>query len=432
MILPTARAALVALAGLPVALFVGVTRADAWVLGLLWPALVLGALLADVLLVRKPGAVAVEADVPGGMEVGRAAVVAVEATGLPRGAEAKLSVTAPLEGGAARTEGGRLLFAVTPLRRGTGRVEAAWLRWRGPLGLVEVVKRAVIGRDVPVTPDVTAVREEAVRFFSRLALGETVQRQRGQGSEFEALREFQTGMDPRAIDWKHTARHRTLLAREYRAEQNQNVVIAVDTGRLMSEPVRPGKGPGALSRLDHAITAALTTAYVALRRGDRVSLFAYDAAPQVATGLVHGARAYPAVQRAAAGIAYTTAETNHTLGLSTLAARLDRRSLVVVITEFADPTAAELMIETVGRLTRDHLVLFVAFVDEELEALAGALPEEPQDVTRAVVAGSLLREREVVLARLRRLGAEVMEARAEELGPALLARTVAVRERGLL
>ncbi|MBB4658999.1 DUF58 domain-containing protein [Parvularcula dongshanensis] len=425
---PTPRAVVLAALGLPAALLVGALAPGAWVWGLLFEVAVLALIGADALLARWPGRVALTYALPGGMEVGRAAPARIEARGLPLRAEARLEVSDPLAVSGGAREGEAVSFDVTPLRRGTGRFDALWLRWPGPMGLVRWQKRARLGQEVRITPDIGTVREEALRIFSRMALGETVQRQRGQGSEFEALREYQTGMDPRAIDWKHTARHRTLLAREYRTEQNQNVVLALDAGRLMSEPIAPGR----LSRLDVGVTAALLCAYVALKRGDRAALFAYDAQPQVSTGLVSGARGFPALQNAASGIAYSSRETNHTLGLSALAGKLDRRSLVVVMTEFADPTMAELMIETVGRLTRDHLVLFVAFRDEELEAIAAAEPQEVEDVSRAVVASDLLRERELVLTRLRRLGAEVLEADAETFGPAVASRVVAIRERGLL
>ena len=428
MIVPTARAVLLALAGLPLALAVAAVRPEAWLLGLAWPTLAAALMLADALLARWPVRVRVGADVPGGLEVGRPGRAVVTAEGAPAGTEAVLEVTEPLSAKLTGREGDAFAFALFPARRGEGRVVRAWLRWTGPFGLVSMQRRARIDQAVRVAPDVTTVREEAIRLASRHQLGETLQRRRGQGTEFEALREFQAGMDRRAIDWKHSARHRTLLAREYRTERNQNVVLAVDAGRLMSEPVVPG----GLSRLDHAVTAALLTAYVSLRRGDRTALFAYDARPQVTTGLVHGARAYPALQRAASGIAYSGRETNHVLGLHVLSGRLDRRSLVVVLTEFADTTTAELMVETVGHLTRDHLVLFVACRDEALEAMRDAVPARPEDVGRAVVADELLAERELVLARLRRVGADVIEARAGELGPKLLARAVAVRERGLL
>ena len=173
-------------------------------------------------------------------------------------------------------------------------------------------------------------------------------------------------------------------------------------------------------------------AFVSLKLGDRVGLFAFDAKPRVASGVTAGAQSFPLLQRLAASIDYTTEETNFTLGLSTLLGRLDRRSLVVVFTDFADPTSAELMIENVGRLLRTHHVLFVAFRDEELESLLSGEPKTPEDVSRAVVAGTLLQQRELVFGRLTRMGAQIVDAPADRMGAALVNAYLDAKRRDLL
>jgi uncharacterized protein (DUF58 family) len=194
----------------------------------------------------------------------------------------------------------------------------------------------------------------------------------------------------------------------------------------MSAPI------GGMARIDHAVRAGLFLAFVGLKLGDRVGMFAFDAQPRLNSGAATGVRAFPALQRLAAAIDYSTEETNFTLGLTSLAGELDRRALVVVFTDFADPTGAALMVEHVGRLARKHLMVVVTFRDEELEQLAAAEPHEPDDVSRAVVAVALLRQREGVLGQLRRLGVQVLEARAAELGPDLINRYLDVKRRELV
>jgi len=319
-------------------------------------------------------------------------------------------LTADVTAGAAQAR-----FTVRPNRRGEGRIERLWVRWRGPLGLVWKQRTWAVDQTVAITPDLQGVTEEAVRLFARnSAFGIKVQQEVGEGSEFHALREFTQGLDRRAIDWKQSARHGELLAKEFRTERNHPVVLALDAGRTMSEPI------GSVPRIDRAITAALLLAYTGLKMGDRIALFSFDSRPRASSGAVTGAAAYPLLQRRAAAIDYSAEETNYTLALSRLSSDLKRRSLIVVFTEFADTTSAELMIENLGRLMQRHLVLFVAFRDEELERLADHAPDTPEDVSRAVLAGGLLRERESVLNRLRRMGAEIVEAPADRIGPALL------------
>src|SRR5262249_48022016 len=157
---------------------------------------------------------------------------------------------------------------LTPRRRGLASLSNLWVRWRGPLGLTWKQTVVALNRPVPIVPNVQAVKDEAIRMYSRDAsFGQRVQIEQGEGSESQALREFQTGMDPRAIDWKQTARHGKLLAKEFRPERNHPIVFALDTGRLMCEPV------AGLPRVDHALNGALVMAYVALKTGDRVGFF---------------------------------------------------------------------------------------------------------------------------------------------------------------
>jgi uncharacterized protein (DUF58 family) len=248
----------------------------------------------------------------------------------------------------------------------------------------------------------------------------------GEGSEFHALRDFQVGMDLRAIDWKQSARHAKLVAREFRTERNHHVVLTLDTGRLMSAPL------AGQPRIDRAVNAALLLAFVSLKLGDRVGLFAFDSKPRAASGATAGATAFPLIQQLASTLDYSTEETNFTLGLTTLAGRLDRRSLVVVFTEFADPTSAQLMIENVARLLRTHLVLFVVFRDEELQSIVDREPRDADDVTRAVVAAQLQAQREVVIETLRRLGAHIIEAPVDRMGSALVNGYLDIKRRDLI
>ncbi|MEO1569141.1 MAG: DUF58 domain-containing protein, partial [Pseudomonadota bacterium] len=252
------------------------------------------------------------------------------------------------------------------------------------------------------------------------------QMERGDGSEFDALREFAAGMDPRAIDWKQSARHRDLLAKEFRTERNHNIVFAFDTGRLMSEPL------DGVAKLDRAINAALLLAYVSLRSGDKTMVFGFDAQPGLASGNLAGTRAFPKLQMLASNLDYSVEEANYTLALSDLASRLNRRSLVILFTDFVDTISAELMLDNVRRLADRHLVVFATFEDAALAGFIETPPETPEDVGRAVIADGLLREREVVLLKLQRLGAQVIETTPGAFGAELVSRYLQIKRREML
>jgi uncharacterized protein (DUF58 family) len=435
MISPTSRAIILAALGAPLSLILATAGGlGLWAIGAAWAVAVLALIVTDGVLATSPGRMRVSIRAPrlapiGAGRIGVRVELACPGRG-PRGAEVALEtnaiVTAPLA--LQRIEisngAGSLETFLTPVRRGEARIESAHCRWTGPMGLAWRQLTAPLDARLAVTPDLAAVEREAERLFSRTMLhGIKPLRDRGDGSEFDALAEFSPGMDRRLVEWKQSARHVKLLAKEVRAERNHQLAFAIDTGRVMCAPL------AGAPRVDWSINAALMLAYVALKLGDRVSFFGFDARPNLQTGFISGARAFPHLLAQTARLDYSTEETNHTFGLATLAERLQRRSMVIVFTDFTDTISAELMVENITRLARRHMIVFVTFPDQELEALRNAAPQASDDVSRAVIAQRLLDERSVVLARLRRLGVQIVSAPVDRLGTALVRAYDALRRR---
>jgi uncharacterized protein (DUF58 family) len=422
---PTRRAVILVAMGAPLSLLIGVVEPRLWLSGLVWIVITIAFVIIDGALAASCGAPSLTGSAPAALSVnvrGTARVEVVFARRAPKRIDATLDLDDRLKAvsaqiGEVRDRRAEVAFDLTPIRRGIARSPGVWVRWAGPMGLVRKQTTQMLDLAIAITPDIEAVKCEAIRLFSRQGLlGAKTQFDLGEGAEFHALLEFQPGMDTRRIDWKQSARHHQLFAREYRAERNHPVVMALDCGRSMSEPVR------GVPRLDWALSAALLLAYVSLRMGDRAGLYAFDSKPRAMIGTVTGVRAFPALERMASEIDYSTEESNYTLGLFTLLVQLKRRSLVIVFTEFADATSAELMIEAVERLLTRHLVVFVVANDDELETLRDSEPRAPVDVSKAVIAANLLREREIVLTRLRRLGVEIVDAPVQGLREDLLNR----------
>ncbi len=319
----------------------------------------------------------------------------------------------------------RVPLVLKPTRRGIAELQAVWLAARGPLGLTEFRRRVPLGITRPVHPDLQAVSRDAVKLVTtrNLQAGVRIERHRGDGTEFDHLREYVPGFDIRTIDWKASARNAKLLCREYRAERNRQVIVAIDSGRLMSEPL------DGVPRLDHAIHAGLVLAYVSLQVGDRVGLVSFDDRLRQHVMPVRGPGAFGELSEIAARIDYSSKETNFTLGLMELARRHVRRALVVVMTDFVDTIAAELMVENLGRLARQHLVLFVALQDPLLAAEATRAPDSALDLHRAVVAHGLLSDRDLVVGRLRRMGILCVDAKPRQLSGRMIDRYLSVKRR---
>jgi uncharacterized protein (DUF58 family) len=429
---------LAAAAGAPIALLVAVQMADRWYVALAWPALVLIGVLVDAIAAIGGHDVAVALAVPRTASVGEEVEALVTVTLPPRGSPRRAEVAVASDALVDIVDDGRatvsldkgrgaVALPVETRRRGTARFAAVWVRWRGPLGLAWKGTRVATDTSMAILPDIRPVHERGARIFQRHALqGLMTQLDRGDGTDFDTLVEFRSGMDRRAIDWKQSARHLKLHAKEYRTERNNQIVFAVDSGRQMSEPV------AGVPRIDRAVAAMLLTGWVALKLGDRVALHSFDSRPRIASGLISGAGAFPELQRLAARIDYSGDETNYTYALTTLAARLTRRSMIVLFTEFTDLTSADFMIRAAARLAQTHLLMVVVLRDEELEAIVDRAPRTSDDITRAVTAAALLKDRLLALTRLRHLGAHVIESEYDKVGDRLVQGYVDLKRRNLL
>ncbi|HEV3087021.1 MAG TPA: DUF58 domain-containing protein [Candidatus Elarobacter sp.] len=438
MMRPTRRAVMVFAALLPLPWLLIVLRPAWWPFALDASLAVLIVLATDALLAYPARLLRADFALPQTGYVGEpiAAELTLD-TGERRRAPAEFEVTFDVSGDAQPSvaqsrftlagDARSASVAIVPHRRGIVQADAVWLRWRGPLGFVEQTRTFALERRAKIVPSIHASRSAAFELATRDAiLGFKVQLQRGEGSEFEALREYAPGMDTRFIDWKHSARHRKLLSKEFRAERNHPIVLAFDTGHLMREPIE------GISRLDHSIASGLLLGWLALRSGDLVGSYSFGSRPGHLVAPARGISRFRHLQHVSADLAYGTDETNFTLGLTSLHARLDRRSLIVLFTDFVDTVTAELLLDNVQRLTRRHLVVFVALRDPQLADVFAVPPGDVRGVASAVLAYDLLRDRRVVFEKLQRLGVHCLDVPAARVSVALINRYLFIKQRGLL
>ena len=437
-LVPTQRAAWVIAGFAPIAVVIAALSPQLWVVAPIMALALIVLVIFDGLMAG--GVHEWQVDVPRDTEVGRSTALDVHARfarAYVGDAQAALECDPRLAaGGSAAIDlvasdtgdnhGGT--FDAHPDRRGTAAITRAWLRWSGPLGLgARQTVQVLDDKEVRIWPDLSAVRSNNLQTFMRDAQNGLIARRiRGEGTQFESLTEYEPGMDRRRIDWKASARHVQLYARENESERNNQIVFAFDCGQAMCEPV------DGMPRIDRAVSAALTCAYVALKGGDKVALFGFAQRPQVMTPFVNDARAFHRLQSAAAALDYDAAEPNFTLALATLTAKLKRRSLIVLFSDFTDPTAAELMIESIGRLVSKHLVVFVTIADHDLEDFIAREPADMAVLAQSVTADTLLHQRQIVLQRLRRMGVDVIEAPYDEIGYDLIDKYFLIKNGGAI
>ncbi len=437
MIRPTGRAVLAFVCGIPLALIVAIYDPSLWVISFAYGALVLLAALTDASLAFPPRLLDLKIAVPDHLAIGErgATTVTIAATRWRRATtfeliadqRGEIEPSVIVAGLLPVEQQARLALPIIPRRRGQIHVDRIWVRWRGPLGLVEFVRQVPVDRVIDVLPNVRGVHGVALQFFSREAIyGIKTERHKGEGAEFEALREYVPGFDSRFIDWKHSARHRKLVCKEFQIERNHPVVMAFDTGYLMLEPI------DGITRLDHAINAGLALAWISLQGGDLVGIYGFDAAVRHYLGPIRGISGFARIRRSTAELSYQHQETNFTLGLAELNARLKRRALVILFTDFVDTITAELLIESMQRVANRHVVIFVTQRGSVLQGAVEAAPNQFTDVAQSVIAHDFLRERSIVLERLERLGVHCLDVPSRGLSVALINRYLLIKQRGLI
>jgi uncharacterized protein (DUF58 family) len=304
-----------------------------------------------------------------------------------------------------------VVTTLTPTRRGDRPAARLSLRSFGPLGLAF---RQWDGR--PATPLWTLrvlPRFDSRRFLAektarlRILDGTLVTRGRGQGTEFDTLREYVVGDDVRSIDWRASARRADVLVRTWRPERDRRVVCVLDTGRTSA--VRIGDEP----RLDAAIDGALLLAALASRAGDQVDLLAVDTAVRAA---VSGAGRQVLLTRlvnALAPLQPALVETDFEVVVGEVLRRERKRALVVLFTALEPGALGEGLLPVLPRLAARHKVIVAAVHDPVLVGLTSAPPARAEDVYAAAAAWRALAERDRVRAALTRHGVEVVDAPAD-------------------
>ncbi|MEU8650526.1 DUF58 domain-containing protein [Streptomyces sp. NPDC048737] len=307
----------------------------------------------------------------------------------------------------------RITTRLRPTRRGDRQADRLTIRSYGPLRLFSRQGTRTIPWSVRVLPAFTS-RKHLPSKLARLREldGRTSVLTRGEGTEFDNLREYVPGDDTRSIDWRATARHTTVAVRTWRPERDRHILLVLDTGRTSAG--RVGDAP----RLDASMDAALLLAALASRAGDRVDLLAYD---RRVRGLVQGRsgrETLPFMVNAMASLEPELVETD-ARGLTATAMRTAHRSsLIVLLTTLDTAPVEEGLLPVLPQLTRHHTVIVASVADPYIARMA-ASRGTTEAVYEAAAAAQTQSERSRTAEQLRRHGVTIVDAVPEELAPAL-------------
>lgn len=318
---------------------------------------------------------------------------------------------------------------ITPLRRGTFELGPIYVAWRSRLGLFQLRAAAPRAGTAVIFPPASATQPRAglTHRSLREELGIRPRPARGEGTEFESMREYVPGDDPRHVDWHASARRGRLVVRQHQTERRHTVMIAVDTGRLMAARVE------SVSKLDHALDCAIALARACGEYGDRVGFVAFDREVRAMLRPRSGANGVGALIDASTRLAHFPFEPDYRVMVETLARYQKKRALVVVLTDFVEGSASRELESYLGVLARRHCVLLVALRDRLLAEFDIREPEITRDrLYRRLALQDLAVEREAALARIARFGAQTLDLDPARVTAPVLNRYLAIRQAALL
>ena len=325
-------------------------------------------------------------------------------------------------------------YEILPRERGDQRVGRLFIRYQSWLGLAQRWAVAEITQTARVFPDLEQARQHALYLIRsrQIELEKRRRRQRGQGREFESLRDYQQGDDLRDICWTATARRHQLTTRIFELERSQAIWIVLDAGRLLRAEVQQEQSELRISKLDYAVNAALSLAQVATQCGDRVGLLAYGRAIQFNLGASRGALHLRSIVDCLAQVRPEASEADHSRAARVLLTEQSRRSLVVWITDFAETPTTPEVIEYAMQMTQRHLVVFSAMNQPDLTALAEATPKTADEMYRHAAALEIAHRRDLLLRGLRQRGVFAFELVPGLLASFLVNQYLDIKERNLL
>jgi uncharacterized protein (DUF58 family) len=321
----------------------------------------------------------------------------------------------------------QLSYAVRPLQRGPHAFGAVVLRARGERGLIERQITLPVADTAKVYPNFRGA--DQYQLLAKIDQREEVARRprsfRAAGTDFESLRPYVDGEDPRSIDWKATARRGALISRNRQVEKGQQLAVLLDSGRLMAETI--GEQP----RLEHALNATVMLSYVAQKRGDALALAAFSNKLEAFLPPVRGPALLGRVLESLYAVQPRPVESDYWQVIAQLMALLRRRSLVILLSDVLDASASAGLIHNLARAAQKHVVLCVVLIEPAIAAIARSKPATVEEVYRKAAACDLLRRRSLALENMRSRGILVLETDPAHLSVHLVKRYLEIRQADL-
>ena len=321
-----------------------------------------------------------------------------------------------------------LIYGLRPPRRGRFEFGHTALRFRSRLGLVWCDARGAEPAAVKVYPNMRRAREAELKALGARSVVSSHRKTswRGEGREFESMRDYVRGDELRHISWTATARRGKLTTRQYQIERDQTILVALDAGRLMTARIEQE------TKLDSAVHATLALFSAAARAGDNAGLVVFGRRIKSYLPPSRGRDHIDAALEALYAVEPEMIEPSYPHAFEFIAANSKRRSLVVLLTDLVDEEGSKELLTSLALLRPRHLPLVVTIADRDLKSVVQAEPESVRDLFTQSVAEEIMHHRETALRMVESVGGLALDVTAAALAPALLETYLRVKERGLL
>ena len=321
-----------------------------------------------------------------------------------------------------------LVYALTPPKRGRFEFGRIAVRFLSRLNLVWCETQVGEAVTVKVYPNMRRAREAELKALGARSLVSSHRKTswRGEGREFESLRDYVRGDELRHISWSATARRGKLTTRQYQIERDQTILIAIDGGRLMTARIEQE------TKLDSAVHAALALMSAAARAGDNAGLLVFGRKIKTFLPPGRGHEHMDAALEALYSVEPEMIEPSYSRAFEFIAANSKRRSLVILITDLVDEEGSKELLTSLRLLRPRHLPLVVTIADRDLRAVVSNAPDNAHDLFTQSVAEEIMYLRETALRLVESQGGLALDVTAAALAPAILEKYLQVKERGLL
>jgi uncharacterized protein (DUF58 family) len=321
-----------------------------------------------------------------------------------------------------------LVYGLTPPKRGRFEFGQIAVRFLSRLNLVWCETRVGEAVAVKVYPNMRRAREAELKALGARSLVASHRKTswRGEGREFESLRDYVRGDELRHISWSATARRGKLTTRQYQIERDQTILIAIDGGRLMTARIEQE------TKLDSAVHAALALMSAAARAGDNAGLLVFGRKIKSFLPPGRGHEHMDAALEALYAVEPEMIEPSYSRAFEFIAANSKRRSLVILLTDLVDEEGSKELLTSLRLLRPRHLPLVVTIADRDLRAVVSSAPTNVRELFTQSVAEEIMYLREAALRLVESQGGLALDVTAAALAPALLEKYLQVKERGLL